>query len=758
MKTPFGTVLIVGCLMPLIALSANALTLVEAGQSDYVIAICEGAIASEQTAASELQHFLEAVSGARLPILPAEEAGAKALFVGPGKHFQAAFPEIDLSALGHDGIVLQSRGDAIYLAGGRPRGTLYAVYTFLETQIGCRWWTATESFIPERPTLEVPPLKQVYTPKLQYREAFYRNALADGVFTARLKCNGHFSRTSPEYGNHYSIIGWCHTFNQFLPPEKYFDEHPEWYSEINGKRTAQHAQLCLSNSEMRDAFIQVVLERIAAQPEAGIISVSQNDCHGPCQCAACRALAEAEGSEAGPLIHFVNQVAEVVEKQYPDVLIETLAYQYTRQAPKTIRPRGNVIVRLCSIECCFSQPLASGAQNESFKKDIADWSAIAQQLYIWNYVTNFRHYILPHPNMRVLAPNLRHFVDHKAIGLFEQGDSMCAISDFPELRPWVLAHLMWNPDQDINTLIDTFLGGYYGPAATPLRAYIELIHDAVEASGCCLRCYMEDTSGWFTVEQLQEAIRLFEAAEAAVAGDPDHLRRVQRARMPLRHVLLKERARLVLEAEAAGLPVPGPPDLKAECAQFIADATAFDAAFYAEGRPFAPYAERLARLFRDPAPAPTACAGLDPGQWIDIQDNLFHYHGEGRLSAMVEDPAASDGMAARMPGNHTEWAVQYPITASLAERGNLALTAMLRLALKDSSTAPLCSLGLYDAEAKRSLSVQQLHSTDLDPEGYTPIALGSFDLTPGVYLWVAPANNPAVEGVYIDRFYAVAEE
>ena len=240
------------------------------------------------------------------------------------------------------------------LAGDRPRGTLYAVYTFLEDMVGCRWWSSSESFTPQLATLEIPELNTVYVPKLLCREAFYRDAF-DGVYAARSKCNGHFERIAPEYGGHYTILGWCHTFYQILPPDTYFAAHPEWYSEIGGKRTFDRAQLCLTNEEMRAEFVKNALEWIRKDPTSGIISISQNDCGGACACAKCAALQEQEGAASGPIIHFVNAVAEAIEQEFPDMLIETLAYSYTRHAPKHVKPRENVLIRLCSIECSFAQ-------------------------------------------------------------------------------------------------------------------------------------------------------------------------------------------------------------------------------------------------------------------------------------------------------------------------------------------------------------------------------------------------------------------
>ena len=116
---------------------------------------------------------------------------------------------------------------------------------------------------------------------------------------------------------------------------------------------------------------------------------------------------------------------------------------------------------------------ASGEQNEAFRRDIEGWSKIAPQLFVWDYVTNFSSYIVPHPNMRVLAPNIRFFTDHHVIGLFEQGDSQSTIGDFLRLRAWLLAHLMWDPARDEEALIAEFLQGYYGAGSTPSSAVLE---------------------------------------------------------------------------------------------------------------------------------------------------------------------------------------------------------------------------------------------------------------------------------------------
>ena len=91
--------------------------------------------------------------------------------------------------------------------------------------------------------------------------------------------------------------------------------------------------------------MKVALEKIRQNPAAGMISISQNDWRGNCQCAKCKAIEEEEGSPSGLLLRFVNAVAADIAKEYPDFLMETLAYQYTRKAPKITRPANKATMK-----------------------------------------------------------------------------------------------------------------------------------------------------------------------------------------------------------------------------------------------------------------------------------------------------------------------------------------------------------------------------------------------------------------------------
>ena len=529
-------VLLIGVIvLGLTAVQVHGVTIAENGVAEAVIVIAPDAPQPEQHAAGELANFLSQITGAKFDIVPPPAAGKTRLLVGP-QAAKLAAPDFSADGLGAEGIIIRSAGDDLILAGGYPRGTLYAVYTFLEEQLGCRWWSSTESTIPKKPTLQVANLDVRYVPVLEYRSPYWFDAF-DGDWAARNKCNGQAHRLDDERGGRHIYEGFVHTFYPLVSPEKYFKDHPEWFSEINGKRTYDHAQLCLTNEQMRKELVKNLKERLRNNPAATIASVSQNDWRGNCQCSNCAAIEKEEESPAGLMLRSVNAIAQDIEKEFPTVAISTLAYQYTRKPPKLTKPRHNVIIQLCSIECSFSKPL-SDERNKAFRDDIVGWSKICDRLYIWDYTTNFRHHIMPHPNLRVLGPNVKFFADHNVKGIFEQGAYTTNGAEMAELRAWVLAKLLWNPSLDGQKLIDEFIEGYYGPAAPHIKAYLNVTHDALEASGDWLGCFSEHTAKFLSFETLGKGWAHLKAAEAAVQNDPNLLFRVQVAQLPVMYTFM----------------------------------------------------------------------------------------------------------------------------------------------------------------------------------------------------------------------------
>jgi len=513
------------------------LVLSENGKSDYKIVISRNASPSEKHAADELQMFLEKIGGAKLPIVDdAAQFSPKEIILGNNKHLEQANVKIDLDKLGKEGFTIKTKGDTLIIAGGRLRGTMYGVYTFLEDYLGCRWYTDKVSKIPKMEKIEISPISNnTQIPILEYRDAFFRHTW-DADWSARNKITGHNCALDEKRGGKTMFYPFVHSFNAILNPKDYFKEHPEYFSMRDGVRIGGRTQLCLTNPDVLRITIETVKGWLKEHPETTIVSVSQNDWGNWCECPKCKALDEREGSHSGSLLAFVNKVAEAVEKDYPNVAIETLAYQYTRKPPKNIRPRKNVIVRLCTIECCFTHPIESCdfPQNISFKNDIEGWSKISDRLYVWDYVVDFRHYFMPFPNLEALQPNIKFFAACGVKGIFEEGNGGF---EMVSLRAYLLAKLLWNPDIDVEAVMDDFLEGYYGNAAPYVKQYMKMTHAYVKENNVHLGCFAKLTDEYPPQIFLDKGFLLFREAKKLELS-PEQLRRVELAELPIIYVYM----------------------------------------------------------------------------------------------------------------------------------------------------------------------------------------------------------------------------
>jgi len=533
---------------------SDSYILVSDKKSVYRIAIDPNASESERWAAGELQHWLKEISGAQLPVQDINVVSSDPqIIIGYNNYIKtktgaAAPSESDES------FHYFNSGPDIYIYGGSLRGTMYGVMSFLENELGCRWYTPLVNVIPHRDEITFRSFDHSESPGIRVRNDFYFEAF-DPLWCARNRMNGAMGSTKdtltaeenwavqrkqPGGVESYWAV---HTFYPLMPPEEFFNKHPEYYSLINNKRTYEEAQLCLTNPNVLRIVTDRIKKIMRENPGYLIYDVSQNDWDNPCQCDKCQAIVKREGSESGPVLMFVNQVAESVEKEFPDKFIGTLAYKYTRKPCKTIHARKNVVVRLCSIECCFSHDIKSCPRNQPFMEDLKGWSAIAENLYIWDYVVYFQHYLMPYPNIRVLQPNIQTFRNNNAIGIMEQGAYQSRGGEFAELRSYVISRLLWNPDCDVEDVIDDFIYGYYGRAGRQVRQYFSLLYSRITPE---THMHIEtanyekltDRDVMFSDEFIAKSCMIFDEA-ARVADNSEILHRVELASLPVLYLKCK---------------------------------------------------------------------------------------------------------------------------------------------------------------------------------------------------------------------------
>jgi hypothetical protein len=174
---------------------------------------------------------------------------------------------------------------------------------------------------------------------------------------------------------------------------------------------------------------------------------------------------------------------------------------------------------------------------QSFQKDLADWAKVCDRLYIWDYVVNFAHYLLPFPNFHVLKDNINFFIENHVKGIFEEdcNSNNHTGQEFAEMRAWVLGKLLWNPDLDTDALVHEFIAGYYRAASDPVREYFHLIHDAAAKDpNAHFGIYKLPEIRFITPEIVKKSKALFHKA-MALADDDDILKRVRIAGLPIRY-------------------------------------------------------------------------------------------------------------------------------------------------------------------------------------------------------------------------------
>lgn len=508
------------------------------GKSEYSIVFSDEASETERYAAQELQHWIAEVSGVELPItgLDGGKEG-KRLIVGFNPLVEKLMPEKEKPADRDDAFTWCNKGGDLLFWGGSKRGTLYSVYSFLEEELGCRWYSSQASVAPKRDSYHFSKLYRHEEPGIIIRDNCYLDVRENAAFSARLRNN--FIRVPRPDGSEGLVAGsaegyWgVHAMGYFISPNEYYKEHPEYFSLIDGKRASEYAQLCLSNPEVLAICIQKVKDVMRREPDYLIYSMEQNDNMKPCQCDACQALVKKYGGESGIMVWFVNQVADAVKDEFPDKFIGTFAYQYTRHAPKDIKPRENVVIRLCSIECCMLHPYDECEQNLSFQKDLEDWGALAPHLYIWDYTTDFLLYCTPTPNWWALQSHIQSYRNNHAIGLMEEGDYQTITCELRELHAWLLSKLLWNPDADVEALILDFTDGFYGAAGPYIRQYLELEKRILLREGMHTGCYASLWHDMFTPEFITEGRRLLTEAKAAVSSNEELVARVEKEELAL---------------------------------------------------------------------------------------------------------------------------------------------------------------------------------------------------------------------------------
>ena len=422
--------------IPLSVFAQKQAVLVENGVARFSILIAANPTEAESKAAELLQSSIKKMTNCELKIVKTDKPNLKntihitppvfAIKKGLKKHFIPDF-EAKHKQLIDDAFLISVQTDNILIVNGGKKGSIYGVVHLLEKYFGYRMYAPNVEIMPKKSTLSLPVLCEMDKPMNSIR-------IVNGVMTQQNEVYRNWQRLN-DHNEEFAKGYYVHTFNRLVPWETFFEVHPEYFALMGGKRLID--QLCLTNPDVYDLTIKKLQAEMAKQPNQKLWSVSQGDNFSYCQCAKCAKIIADEGSPAGPIIYFVNKVAA----EFPDKMISTLAYQYSRKAPKHVKPADNVQIMLCTIELNRSKAIEEDPRSQSFLKDITDWGKISKNIYLWDYTVNFSHHISPFPNLHTLQPNVQFFTKNSANAHFQQTNAGIG-HEFSELKAYMIARLL----------------------------------------------------------------------------------------------------------------------------------------------------------------------------------------------------------------------------------------------------------------------------------------------------------------------------
>ena len=533
----------------------------------WEIVIPREALPVTVTAAEELKTHLDRALGRETAVVREDGAGpGRKIYLGNTRF--ARKQGIDFSKYGMEESLIRSCGQDIVIGGGRPRGTLYGVYEFLERFCNVVWPDHLTARVPQLAELRLPEKTDLrIKPSLRFRGVYVmrlcnykdknggmRQALLR--FRSRMRENIFWEEElSPEEKARWGITPVLGSPAPLNTLYHYIREWPEHGMEdalsldAKGRRLRPVSitgpgHVCFSSVKARKKFAEQMKGYIARDrkgdpaypPVMYNLSINDTD-KGNCVCADCRALAKKYGSPSGAMLEFVNYVADEVAKVYPDVMIQTSAYFFTSKAPAGIRPRKNVFVRISTADAgfggaCFNMKSDDDPVNASTLADIKAWSRIGN-IQSWIYWINYGRDISNGGivNTETIWKNIRLFKKYGADYIFGECEEP-HLSSFHALRVFAGYQTMKDCSQSLETILAKFFSAAYGKAAGPMRDLYEYIarrqqeHPHLSVTAAVQLNYLDAAFFRKTEKYLGEAERL-------AAGDPIVRDRIARERFVL---------------------------------------------------------------------------------------------------------------------------------------------------------------------------------------------------------------------------------
>ncbi len=492
-----------------------------------------GGHAQEKKAAGQLAKYLSEISGVEFAARVASDPPpARALLIG---EFETSLPK----GLSREGFIIRTEGQRLYLCGGSPRATLYAVFCLLEEQLGCRWWSFNEEHVPSSRTIAVAAQNTHIEPAFRVHDLFNR----EGQSAA----NSFVFKRRGASGTKYTSV---HNLCPMLKPHA--AEHPDFLPmNKDGERKFNNVHMNYTASGMPEIVADALgkeVNRRKGNIEDFFYFAGMGDWYGGMDLSPeSKQVYEQErwvdpdgrkkAGYSATLLRMVNRAAELLEKEHPGVVVATHAYMSLEAPPSLTRPRANVVIEIPRLRHDTVLSIEESEKNQSFRRNVDRWCELAPgRVYIWEYGVNFNNFIKPFPCLRSIAANLKHYHRIGVAGVRIQGNYVSQGGDLVVLKNYVWGKLLWDPSRNVDDLIEEFCQGYYGPASDEMIAYVNLLEGSVRgATTISADEFEKDFGKWMRPEIIQQAETLFDRALSKTNGDDSdpYFRRLKEAQASL---------------------------------------------------------------------------------------------------------------------------------------------------------------------------------------------------------------------------------
>jgi hypothetical protein len=472
---------------------------------------------AEETAALDLQAYLQQMSGAYLPVARGEipERGNR-VFMGAVAGYE--YPD-DVPA-GRAGFTLRTDGRDIFIRGEDDFATLYGACELME-KLGVRW------VLPGRIGEVVPEMATVVVPKLDetQRPDFAMRWIGRSEWSYRNKCNGS-ARSLPRGFNVQP--GIYHSQYRFMSTKQYFAEHPDWFALIDGERCDhKDAKPCTTNPEVIRQTAANMAAMLDADPTIDMVSLAYTDGSYYCQCPNCVALDEPgvpkDQSMSRRTLIFYNAVADELMKTHPEAKILAGAYHVYNRPPADpdLKAHPALSLVLCHYTTyCNLHPVNDPTcpPNVAYDKLLRDWQRLIPNVYFYEYYYTDGWRNFPGPLVHAIRSDIPYFRELGCGGLYTQYGLVW--NHF--LNYYIAGKLLWDADADVDALLADLYEKFFGPAREPMARYYTALIDAIGGSKehmCLCSLVGHDPRLIFTEELMADLREWLTQAQALAADD-----------------------------------------------------------------------------------------------------------------------------------------------------------------------------------------------------------------------------------------------